>query len=534
MISNVIFMGDPHRGDQATNILKTQVLFSPVLLQLGVESVVHITEINQSTNRAEWIPLWKNALSSNLPPITQTLNLVNSAIIGFELPDNEILYLNKNNIPWVNIKIHPMRFLDDLYLDVTSSFKFEVNSLEASIGIISICLNRLKSEFSVNLDDNTEKTLLICEQVSFDKSIYFDNGFKDLTDYFEVLDDLAKKYEKIIYKPHPALSSQEITNVVMGRYNAQLCESTNIYDLFLSGSIDTVCAISSSVLTEAPYFGVNSVYLEPKANRFGPIISYKSLLDNIEFWEQGLLGRSIGQKKSLNLSEAVPLNYLRKLFGSWSFITDDMKISQNVNFLEAKIERVNIDIKEIEAKIIQAEDKARQAEASRHAEARAQQAEATARQAEATAQQAEAKAEDAKQKVHNFEQTITAIYSSRSWRITYPMRWSFHQARLLREFGFKKRSEAATRKIAKPILIRAFNYVDRHPRLRKSFLNILHRLGLYTRFKSIYVNRDFNQVSTEQHTIQLNIKLNSSELSPRARQIYQDLKTAIETNKEQQ
>lgn len=55
-------------------------------------------------------------------------------------------------------------------------------------------------------------------------------------------------------------------------------------------------------------------------------------------------------------------------------------------------------------------------------EFRAQQAESKAQQAEAQAQQAEAKAQQAEAKVLEAQELLNAVFSSRSWRLTSPLR----------------------------------------------------------------------------------------------------------------
>jgi len=74
-------------------------------------------------------------------------------------------------------------------------------------------------------------------------------------------------------------------------------------------------------------------------------------------------------------------------------------------------------------RVQQAEATAQQAESTaQQAEEKAQQAEAKAQQAEEKAQQAEEKAQQADVKVQQTEEALIAIYNSRSWRTTMPLR----------------------------------------------------------------------------------------------------------------
>jgi FkbM family methyltransferase len=97
---------------------------------------------------------------------------------------------------------------------------------------------------------------------------------------------------------------------------------------------------------------------------------------------------------------------------------------------EAKAQQAEAKAQQAEAKAQQAEAKAQQAEVkAQQAEVKAQQAEVKAQQAEAKAQQAEVKAQqsiDQAQQAQSQAQTIAdqleSIYSSRSWRLTAPLR----------------------------------------------------------------------------------------------------------------
>jgi len=80
----------------------------------------------------------------------------------------------------------------------------------------------------------------------------------------------------------------------------------------------------------------------------------------------------------------------------------------------------------LELKVQQAEAQAEEAEAkAKQAEAKAKQAEAKAKQAEAKAKQAEAKAKEAEAKWMELQQLLNTIVTSRSWRLTSPLRGLF-------------------------------------------------------------------------------------------------------------
>lgn len=197
---------------------------------------------------------------------------------------------------------------------------------------------------------------------------------------------------------------------------------------------------------------------------------------------------------------------------------------------------LNTKAQQAEEKFQQAEVKAQQAEAkAQQAEAKVQQAEAKAQQAEAKSQQAEAKALEAQVMAQHIEHTITAIYNSRSWRITYPLRWFMLQVQLLSAHGAKNRIKAAARKGAAPMLGKSVSFVNSRPQLRQQLVGITKKTGTYKKIKSIY--HRFQHIARDDHAL---VRRNespvyqSSLLTPHAQQVYQDLKKATEKNKEQQ
>jgi chemotaxis protein histidine kinase CheA len=190
---------------------------------------------------------------------------------------------------------------------------------------------------------------------------------------------------------------------------------------------------------------------------------------------------------------------------------------------EAKAQQAEAKAQQAEAKAQQAEAKAQQAEAkAQQAEAKAQQAEAKAQQAEAKAQQAEAKAQQAEAKAQQAEAASTqalmqlqAVYTSTSWRITAPLRGLAGQA-------FKLSPQRLKPQI-KLLLRHAALYVHRRPRLRNTAFAVLNRFPtLKQRLVSLITSTPVPTTNQQNGPAEL------AQLTPRARQIYADLKAAIE------
>ena len=222
-----------------------------------------------------------------------------------------------------------------------------------------------------------------------------------------------------------------------------------------------------------------------------------------------------------------------------------------------------------------AEIRSQQAEATaRTAESRSQQAEATARAAESHSQQAAATAQSVEQRVHQIAAELQRVYASRSWRITGPLRWLNLQAKLLRQHGLRARTTASLKRLSRLFLAHAVLYINNRPRLRSYCIKIAQKTGLYPILRSLYhelslrwavrqialhlklyVSRRPRLKSVALFalkpfpTLTAHLKLLGShstplapgvtsteleQLSPRARQIYHDLRDAIERRRKEQ
>jgi SAM-dependent methyltransferase len=187
----------------------------------------------------------------------------------------------------------------------------------------------------------------------------------------------------------------------------------------------------------------------------------------------------------------------------------------------------------------------------------AEQALARAEQAQAKADQAKAEAKS-KDKTTNFEARLehieafnrqlaeratlaeaelTKTYQSRSWRLTYPMRWVVFQGRLLREHGAKARWKAAVRKAIFPLLGLVITTIGARPGLRRRLRTAAGKVGLYQSLNRIYQkSRNLQHAHTpydrdiwyRQHG---SIPESPRQLTPRARRIYRDLQSAMEQKK---
>ena len=176
---------------------------------------------------------------------------------------------------------------------------------------------------------------------------------------------------------------------------------------------------------------------------------------------------------------------------------------------------------------------------------RAQQAESKAEQAEVKAQQAESKAEQAEVKAQQAEAAsnqvlaqLHAVYASTSWKVTKPIR--VIKRLLTGDFSAFGRLAAAvklkTKLTFRPLVVAGICYVNSKPALRNRLKRMVAKFpALHQRLSRVAVNtRAINTASAPASLKQSALSPELEAMTPRARQIYQDLKAGIEKNKEHQ
>jgi FkbM family methyltransferase len=197
-----------------------------------------------------------------------------------------------------------------------------------------------------------------------------------------------------------------------------------------------------------------------------------------------------GEHENLKAAFNMPPNVFDEFVRS-----DRLEAERRAQEAEAKVKEVEQRVSQAEARAQEAETKAQQAnERAALAEAKAEQAEVKAEQAQQRASQAEASARGAETKAWRAEEraaladaALQAVFSSRSWRVTQPLRRLINTVRLLREKGN-----------AKGLIDTSFD-------------------------KTSNMSAQAPSMTAPQELM---------DLSPRAREIYSQLKAAIEKNQE--
>ncbi|MEZ0329576.1 MAG: methyltransferase domain-containing protein [Dissulfuribacterales bacterium] len=132
---------------------------------------------------------------------------------------------------------------------------------------------------------------------------------------------------------------------------------------------------------------------------------------------------------------------------------------------------------------------------------------------------------------------LNALYNSISWRITKPLRtppvrFLYRQIVRIREQGLVGRTKFIGGKLLKIGAGKCIHFLQARPHLYDTALKWLHRLGVYERARAFYRRYGANENrNAPQAENQPPVPMEFQQLSPRARQIYLQLKDAIERHK---
>jgi len=138
---------------------------------------------------------------------------------------------------------------------------------------------------------------------------------------------------------------------------------------------------------------------------------------------------------------------------------------------------------------------------------------------------AEARAQQAEIILNRCLVQLDIIYSSKSWRVTSPLRWLMSQLRLLRAYGSRNRVKSA----AKKVLVKVLQWILANPKIKSVAtqlawkIGVIHLLKTYLR-KLLEAHHEPNQL-TQSHLV------NGQPDSPRAKYIYQALNSGMKKYK---
>lgn len=248
-----------------------------MLVDLSVQPLLHdrvdgnlAQEIYRSNDRKMWLRNWvelyeQNPSESDLAHIGRTFS--DALVLAFELPDFLRKGLLASGIPYIDLTIHPVRFLDDLAFGIRSNIAGLLEGLRPWVlaeddiligaGLARATLARLPAVPECAKADGW--ALFAC-QTRDDKVLIRDGALMQATDFAQAFVAMAARHERILVKPHPVIRVSPL-NMLKHLVPNMVEVDANFYHLLAQDGISHVYSITSSTSVEAPYFGKVGTHL---------------------------------------------------------------------------------------------------------------------------------------------------------------------------------------------------------------------------------------------------------------------------------
>jgi hypothetical protein len=195
-------------------------------------------------------------------------NLRGRFCVGFEMPPWLVRLLDELAVPYIDLHLHPVRFMDDLM------FAARASQAETQAALLSIAVMESEVLTTAGLLDAMcqfisearmpDNTLLVVGQRRYDSTQIVGGGFFDAVPLSAEIHALCARHAAVVLKPHPfdrRHSLLEVAAAAPGRVLGVIDD--NIYRLMALPQISAVLTVNSSVAHEAPYFGKRVHTLAP-------------------------------------------------------------------------------------------------------------------------------------------------------------------------------------------------------------------------------------------------------------------------------
>jgi hypothetical protein len=250
-----------HLVGQALGML-TELPLQPLLHQRIAGNLAY--ELYRSNGLEMWQRNWVDLYERR--PSTDDLACIGQAfesslVLSFELPEILRNGLAILGIPYIDLTIHPVRFLDDVPFGIRSNIADLGSSMHAWVlteddirigaGLAMATLVRMPPPPECS---QAEDWALFACQTEDDKVLIRDSRLMQASDFLESFAAMAARHKRILVKPHPVARTSPIK--LLKRLFSNIVEvNANFYHLLAQDGISDVYSITSSTSIEAPYFG---------------------------------------------------------------------------------------------------------------------------------------------------------------------------------------------------------------------------------------------------------------------------------------
>ena len=357
----IIFTGDIFRsnhlgkGSQDININWLYSALKPCL-QLAVcvpiEKLLFSTQhasltqagyqmIESEVSIEAWAKLFKHKQLSETFLMNVWLSFKNSIVIAFELPEILRDALDTLGIPFIDIIIHPVRFLDDIVFGIRSNnrkisqlftqYILPEESILMQAGLVMASMSRLPRL------DIKGKAALFAGQTTDDKVLINKDKFYKVSDFCDRFAEISANYDTLLIKAHPySLDPFEAISISRLFVNCQII-TDNFYYLMSHDNIEAVYSISSSTSIEAKYLGKQGYHLTEYPFRFteeyneaefklGSFFTVDDVVFSADFW-RNILAPLVSTSALSNIRLPKKPNRIRtslRSFWGFNFVDTDI------------------------------------------------------------------------------------------------------------------------------------------------------------------------------------------------------------------
>lgn len=266
------------------------------------------------------------------------LALKGAMVIGYELPDLLIDALQQLDRPYVDVVLHPYRYLTDLVFGIRTNVPEFHGVLEAYRMPESLARQRADAIrakacwMARPIEHLPPGSILVVGQVGDDRAMVLPGGrFASLSDHVARLHQLCVDHPLVLFKPHPYAAKDGSVQYLLDQLPSLTMTDANVYHLMAQPELEGVVALNSSVLTEASAFGrwgenlIDFLYqfdvsTPPLNGRSGSLVPLDSVWTTTNFWQSLLLEAFFDRNQSTCLSEAREPNLLRRSMNAdWGY-----------------------------------------------------------------------------------------------------------------------------------------------------------------------------------------------------------------------
>lgn len=192
--------------------------------------------------------------------------------VGYEMPPWLVRLLDGHDVPYIDLRLHPVRFMDDLL------FAARASQAQTQAALVSMAMMESEVFVTAGLREAMcrfisearapDNTLLVAGQRRFDSTQITNGVFYDAEPATAEIHAICARYAAVILKPHPLDRHHSLLNVAAAAPVPVLgVIDDNIYRMIALPQVAAVLTVNSGIAHEAPYFGKKVHALAPLAIR---------------------------------------------------------------------------------------------------------------------------------------------------------------------------------------------------------------------------------------------------------------------------